>query len=291
MVYFLERVRLARLCREMVDIVPLETSQLIQMPYEQIVSLDKRLEDYLSSLPFFFKLDAESRRRSKPLETLYPTIPVMRYSITKAAHSRRCKLHQRFLLRQSHDPRYAYSRRACLESARVVLHGYEDLPGCGRSTSVAARMGMAMHYMHLALAVLVMDLCFNRKEADEAEIKAEVKAAFQTFQTASEKSPLLGRFLASLRDVLEKHKVCLTDSSTLTTAPVTSAADEADASAANFLDDVQMQYSEQDSSFGNQDIAFDATFDEFWEFASQSEPNPDSLSWDRLFSSLDTRPM
>ncbi len=41
MTYFLDRVRLAHLCREMVDIVPLETSKLKQTPYGHIIALDK----------------------------------------------------------------------------------------------------------------------------------------------------------------------------------------------------------------------------------------------------------
>jgi hypothetical protein len=111
----------------MADTLPQETYKLTKLPYEHILALDKKLEDFLSDLPFFFRLDAESRQQSKALETIYPKIPNLRYCITTAAHSKRCKLHQRFLLRQSWDPRYAYSRRACLESARAVIQIYADL--------------------------------------------------------------------------------------------------------------------------------------------------------------------
>lgn len=43
-------------------------------------------------------------------------------------------------------------------------------------------MGMVVHYTHLALVVMVMDLCFNRDEADEVQIKGEVKRALQMFE-------------------------------------------------------------------------------------------------------------
>lgn len=110
MTFFLEKIRLAHLCREMADNVPLETSKLMQLSYEYMVALDKKLEDFILSLPFFFRNDAESRQKSKGLESIYPRIPVLRYCVLTAAHSRQCKPHQKLLLRQSWDPRYAYSR-------------------------------------------------------------------------------------------------------------------------------------------------------------------------------------
>lgn len=200
MTLFLESLRLAHMCREMADIVPLETSKLMKMPYEQIRALDIKLQDFISSLTFFFKLEAESRRRSKPFETIYPKTPISRYCITVETHSRRCKLHQRFLLRQPVDPRYAYSRQGCLESVRIVVQAYEDLREHGHPSTVPELMGMAVHFTHLALVVMAMDLCFNREQADEAEAKAEVKAALQMFENARNASPLLDRFLSSLSD-------------------------------------------------------------------------------------------
>ena len=292
MTFFLERLRLAHLCREMADIVPLETSELMQVPYEQIISLDKKLQGFVSSLPFFFKLDAESRRKSKPLETMYPRILISRYCITTETHSRRCKLHQRFLLRQSVDPRYAYSRRACLESARAVIQGYEDLREHGSQSTVPELMGMAVHFTHLALLIMVMDLCFNRDEVDEAEVKAEVKAALQMFGDARNTSPLLGRFLSSLSDLLLQHKVHLTDPSSSTTNNVAGFAHEIMLDAfKNPSDDDQMQSTQLGLDIQDPGFALDPSFDEIWQTAMQGEPNPDSLTWDNLFSTLDSRPL
>ncbi|KAI1371645.1 hypothetical protein F4677DRAFT_435290 [Hypoxylon crocopeplum] len=290
MSFFLERVRLAHVCREVADIVPLETSKLLQMPYENIITLDERLKDFLSSLPFFFKLDAASRERSKPLEIMYPQIPIMRYSITNAAHSRRCKLHQRFLLRQSCDPRYSYSRQACLESARAVIYGYEDSPGYCSPSFVTARMGMAMHYTHLALVILVMDLCFNKNEADEVDIEEEVKTALQKFEDDKHISPLSNRFLSSLCDILQKHNVYLPDRPT-STINNTSGAYEPRPGTGGLSDDDQMQSTQLGEDILDPGVVLDTSFDEFWKFAVQSEPNLDSFTWDNLFSSLDSRPL
>ncbi|KAF3066418.1 hypothetical protein GL218_09118 [Daldinia childiae] len=286
MAFLLERIRLAHLCREVADIVPLETSKAMQMPYENIIALDKKLQDFILSLPFFFKTDPESREKSRRFETVYPYIPHMRYAITNAAHSRRCKLHQRFLLRQTHDSRYSYSRLACLASACAVIEGYEDPTEFDSPAYTTARMGLAMHYMHLALVVMVMDLCFNRHEVDEIQIKAKVRAAFQKFDDDRHISPLPSRFLRSLRDVLQKHEVYLTHQTVSTSENGTGAPGEINAGSFGLLHDIQMQ-----PELGIDEGGLDSSFDDFWQFASQSEMNPDSITWDNLFAALDTRPI
>ncbi|KAI0098417.1 hypothetical protein F4814DRAFT_433869 [Daldinia grandis] len=288
--FLLERIRLAHLCREVADIVPLETSKAMQMPYENIIALDKKLQDFTSSLPFFFKTDPESREKSRRFETVYPFIPHMRYAITNAAHSRRCKLHQRFLLRQSHDPRYSYSRLACLESACAVIEGYEDPTEFDSPAYTTARMGLAMHYMHLALVVMVMDLCFNRHEADGAEIKAKVRTAFQKFDDDRHISPLPSRFLSSLRDVLQKHEVYLTNQPIPRSENSAGIAGESNTGGSSLFHDVQMQ-PDLGLNMQTAEYGLDNSFDELWQFASQSEMNPDSITWDNLFAALDTRPI
>lgn len=288
MTYFLERIRLAHLCREIADAMPLEASKLEQMPYDNVIAIDKKLVDFISNLPFFFRLDPESRRQTKPLEALYPNIPLQRYCITRAAHSRRCKLHQRFLLRQSSDPRYAYSRRACVDSARAVISFYDGLSSDCSPWILTARMGIATHFMHLALGVLVMDLCFNKNEIDEVEIKAEVKAGLQMFEDTQHISPLLGRFLSSLRNLLQKHRVYLHDSRTSKTDSMIG---DANYNTYRAGDDHQMQFSQHGVDIDGQGINFDMSFDEFWHCACQNEPNPDLNTWDNLFSALDTRPL
>lgn len=344
MTFYLARVRLAHLCRELTDTIPLETSKLMQMPYEHIIALDKRLEDFLSSLPFFFRLDVESREQSKSLETMYPKIPMMRYCIATAAHSRRCRLHQKLLLRQSSNPRYAYSRQACLESARAVIQVYEDHRGGGDDSPhiATARMGIAVHFTHLALVVMVMDLCFNRGE-DEEERKAEVKAALQMLEHARDVSPLLSRSLDSLSEILQKHRVYLPDldleaagSTTTTTTTTTTTnpnhitgdpvqrmqTDDNDGHSLLHHDidiDIQTQPPpvEPDLDLAMNDDSdilanprsyltnIDAFFDDFHQIATTTDGDGDGetnldddahypvtypVTWDNLFSALDSRP-
>jgi hypothetical protein len=135
-----------------------------------------------------------------------------------------------------------------------------------------ARMGMAVHFTHLALVVLVMDSCFNRDETDEAEIKTEVKAALRMFESARDVSPLLGRSLSSLDDMLQKHNVHLNDTGTS-------------------RNDDQMQFTQHDPDLHLPGATLDTSLDQFWQIAVQSDPNLHSLAWNNLFSALDSRPM
>ncbi|KAI1841778.1 hypothetical protein JX266_012045 [Neoarthrinium moseri] len=210
MTFYLARVRLAHICRQMADTIPLETSALMRIPYDHIMVLDQKLEDFLCDLPFYLRLDNESRARSRVLETVFPKIPIMRYCIAAAAHSRRCRLHHRFLLRISSDPRCGYSRRACLASARAVVQCYHDAgggPDAPSPTTATARMAMAVHYTHLALVIMVMDLCFNKTEADHGQRRAEVKEALGMLEAARHVSPLVERSLNALHEVLRKHGI------------------------------------------------------------------------------------
>lgn len=283
MTIFLERIRLAHLCREIADTVPLETSKLLELPYEKIIALDGKMVDYILSLPFFFQLDPENRERTMAIENIYPIVPVLRYCIVTTVHSRRCKLHQRFLLRQTLDTRYEYSRHACLESARAVIQVYEDISQFHSPSTLMARMSKAVHITHLALAVLIMDLCFNRDKVDDAEIKEAVRTTLQRFEETRESSPLFARFLSSSNNILQKYKVNLGETS-LDTFPGTAFSSQG-------TDEPILDPSIPSPYIEHPGISFDSSLDDFWYMALQDEPDLDTVAWDSLFSELDSRPV
>lgn len=137
-----------------------------------------------------------------------------------------------------------------------------------------------------------MDLRFNRDEASEAEIKTEVKAALQMFEDAKNTSPLLRRFLSSLSDVLRKHKVHFTDPSAMRTNSIAGFTHEITLDTFNNPSDYdQMQYTQLGMEIQDQGIALETSFDESWQIAMQGEQSPDSLTWDNMFSTLDSRPL
>jgi hypothetical protein len=161
--------------------------------------------------------------------------------------------------------------------------------------AVSDGMGMAVHFTHLALVVLVMDLCFNRDAADSAEIKEELRSALQMFEGARNASPLLMRFLGSLEEVLGKYGVSVDDeeggsgSSSLPTNAnvIPGSVTEMNLDSFNGTSsEEQMQLDIQDPGF-----ALNTPFDELWMLAIQGEQTAGSIDWDNLFSALDSRPL
>lgn len=288
MTFFLERVRLAHICREVTDILPLETSKLVQIPYEQIIILDKKFQDFFSSLPFFFRVDSESRQKSKILEIVYTNIDTMRYCITTIAHSRRCRLHQKFLLRQSFNNRYAYSRKACLESARAIIQIHEDPPQMnGLRPKTKAQIGMAVHFIHLGLVVMVMDLCINKDVPCEEGSKEEVKATLEMLEGARNISPILGRSLDSLYDVLKKYNISLSANVSSDSKEVPETAPETEIGDFDPLYHVYMQ----STQLGLCELSPGTNFDGFSQnLTPPFETDLSLITWDNLFSAVDSRP-
>lgn len=126
MAFYFAGVRLAHVRRGMVDALPINTTKLLQLPYETVVNIDNKFNDFLSSLPFLLRSDTVSRERSRTLETVYPMIDIMRYCIMTAVHSRRCRLHQKFVVRVPSDQTCMYSMKVCMDSARMIIQGYKD---------------------------------------------------------------------------------------------------------------------------------------------------------------------
>ncbi|KAI0438328.1 fungal-specific transcription factor domain-containing protein [Xylaria telfairii] len=287
--FLLARIRLAHLSREYTDAIPLETSKLMGIPYEKIMSFDQKLKDFFMELPYFFRLDEISRQRSKHLETVYTKIPIMRYCILAAAHTRRCRLHQKFMIRTTSNSRYDYSRRACLESARAVIQLYEEPKADGELPLEMARMAMAVHYTHLALAIQVMDLCFNKSEADHNARKREVLITLEMLDGARTLSPLLNRSLNSVVEVLQKHQVLLSEDGLVGSNSQKSAQQPHEVNPYPF-ESAEVNPFQHDWETGEGTFAITPSINEFWQNANQFEMEFDSTTWDDLFSTLDSRP-
>jgi len=284
--FLLARIRLAHFSREYTDAIPLDTRKLIGAPYERIVSLDEKLGHFFTELPFFFRQDEESRQQSRHLEAVYKKVPMMRYCILAAAHTIRCRLHQKFLIRLSSNPRYEYSRRACLESARAVIQLYEEPKSDDNSLSILemARMAMAVYYTHLALVIQVMDLCFNKTKSDHDERKRELFVTLQKLEGARSISPLLNRSLDSLVEVLRKHQV---------QADWTSSTGDYQNHGGNpvTLEDGEMDALQNSTGMGEGSIPITPSINEFWQNVNQFDMEFDSATWDNFFSNLDSRPI
>lgn len=221
MSYFLQRIRLSEICRTIVDSIPRYLGDIDMVDYDQIIALDDQFEDLIKSFPVFFHLDEESRLLSRGTDHTFPHIATQRYLIHLGALNRRCKLHQPYLIRGFVESKYAFSRDVCLRSARTALEVNRVLEKTKTDLGCApARFGTVMHHVFMATVVLVMDLCFNKIEGQEAQRQAEVMRACRMLQEAKQDSVLSKMFLDPLMHILQKHRaLVLSDQKSLSFTP------------------------------------------------------------------------
>ncbi|KIW89032.1 uncharacterized protein Z519_10517 [Cladophialophora bantiana CBS 173.52] len=295
MSYYIQRIKLADICRSVVDVMPLSSLELGTVNYQDVVTLDRKFEAFFQELPSFFKVDEYHLRESEPVMRRYPQMQVQRYALGMIGHTRRCKLHQPFLIRRSVERHYDYSREISLKSARSVIRmkGLLQLDEPGNFMAVIARHTGVVYHIFMATIVLVMDLCFNEAAAgeDDAARKAEVAEACKTLEDAKSQSRMAHEFLESLMDVLRKHKVRLHGIN----GPLAGDAAEQQAQQSlqpQILADPGGQQAprpcdnwtpEEDGQHHLSD------FDEIWKDYVELGPKMGMPGWDSLFSDLDSR--
>ncbi|KIW11166.1 hypothetical protein PV08_10466 [Exophiala spinifera] len=288
MSYYIQRIKLADICRSVIDVMPLFSVSVTSIDYQQIIELDGKFEAFLNDLPTFFKVDEKSRRESEAITRKNSYIKVQRYSLGMVARTRRCKLHQPFLIRRSVESHYTYSREISLTSARCVIQLRRMAEEEFDSTALAhAKMTGVVYHVFMATIVLVMDLCFNRSEGDDDKRKAEVTEACTILEEAAGQSSLAREFLDSLMDILRKHKVHLhpihPEAASKTKIKQTPS-QNAPSFAVPQAEVLHNFFPAQDTGRN-----YMSDFDSIWEDYIQLGPNMDMPEWDNLFADLDSR--
>ncbi|KIY02593.1 uncharacterized protein Z520_01058 [Fonsecaea multimorphosa CBS 102226] len=299
MSYYIQRIKLADICRSVVDVMPLSSLELGTVDYQDVIRLDRKFESFLQELPSFFKVDEYNLRASEPVLRRYPQIQIQRFALGMIGHTRRCKLHQPFLIRRAVQRHYDYSREISLKSARSVIRMKAVLEPneSGNLTARVAKHTGVVYHIFLATIVLVMDLCFNKaaEGEDDAARKAEVVEACKMLEEAKSQSRMAQEFLGSLMDVLRKHKVRL---HAAPHPPAPGVAMEPPSQQQQPLqpqipvDPVAQQPPESyDNPWPSEDIGqhYLSDFDEIWKEYVELGPMISMTGWDSLFSDLDSR--
>lgn len=211
--YFLQRVRLAEICRTVVDSLP-PLGMTENANYEQVILLNGKFEDLIRNLPACFRLDQASELYTTPQLTLQG------YLIHLGIYTRRSRLHQPFVVAGFSDPKYKFSRNACLDSSRAVLQicfrleeQKEDLE------LIPARLATVVHHVFMAAIVLVMDLCSTKVEGIEEQRQAEVTRACRLLDGLKQDSAMAAKLAQPLMEVLQKHKEKLQQSQSSAVPP------------------------------------------------------------------------
>ncbi|KIX01087.1 uncharacterized protein Z518_10153 [Rhinocladiella mackenziei CBS 650.93] len=189
---FIQRVKLADLCREIVDTMPSMFLESQEPAYGVVLALDDKLQTYLKQLPVFFQLDPISIQESRSICKERPHIAWQRLGVHVSLHARLCRLHRPYHLRGSTDPKYAYSRATCVRSAHTILELRRSMDDMAPLAGVRpARFWVIMHHVFMAALTLATDVSFN-PDAPEAEAqKAKVMVAYQMLERSREESSAL----------------------------------------------------------------------------------------------------
>ena len=211
MSYFLQRIRLAHICREFTDQVPFSGSDPEEISYHHVLEVDAKLVKFMGELPPYFRLDGASLGELVPVDSkTAPGIITQKYIFHSLINARRCKLHLHYMVRGTTDPTYARSREMCLQAARMIIKierllETEDLP------FVLTRLKSCglIYCIVMAIIVLLLDICFHKDAVNTELRKAEIVDACSILEEARGQSAMAEKLLDSLMSILPKHQVSL----------------------------------------------------------------------------------
>ncbi|OQD86979.1 hypothetical protein PENANT_c006G11183 [Penicillium antarcticum] len=207
----LQRIRLATLCREMVDALPSILLDTQEPEYEVILALDKKCHECFEKMPDFYQMNSESIQRNQDICKERPYITWQRINFHFSVHTRLCRLHRHYHLEGMTNPKYAYSHSACIRSAQAVLElrrAMDDIdPEDG---GYPARFWRVAQHVFLAALILATDVSFNPNAPDAEARKTKVLAAYKTLEKSKQESGSLiegvQRNMQTLMSTLQKQQ-------------------------------------------------------------------------------------
>ncbi|KAI1358177.1 hypothetical protein F5Y08DRAFT_125380 [Xylaria arbuscula] len=214
---FIQRIRLAEICREMADARSPGLLGVDITDFDTVSSLDLLFEKALAEMPPSLRMDA----------AIPPDAPLhlaqQRDLILACFNFRRARLHRPFLLHDTDNPLHEVSRRQCLASARAVLYMSSKLLEEPRAGDVgqsfgyplANRAGLVISAMFTACAILALNagLLYSRTKGDgdrcgeASKLHAEIASACRVLAKAGEKSVFAANLVRNLVGVLKQYSV------------------------------------------------------------------------------------
>ena len=195
--YFLQRIRLAEICRKFTDRAPLVTSSPNTASYSDIMDVDVELNAFINDIPSFFRLDGDNLVESSQHNSRRASgIATQRYMLNSLIHTQRCKLHIPYLIRSSVNPVYASSRKFCIQSACLIIQAElqlekESLP----FVHIRLKFSGLLYEVFMASIVLLLDMCLNKTAEQQEARRVEVAEAFRILGNARDQSPTAANFL------------------------------------------------------------------------------------------------
>ncbi|MCJ1434706.1 hypothetical protein MMC27_004075 [Xylographa pallens] len=145
--------------------------------YEDIMKLDQDYREAYANIPPHLRLECLEDSLLDPIATL-----MMRFNLSVLYNKGQCVLHRRFLSRARDNPRYAHSRRTCVDSSMQLLNHqatlhYESRPGRRLHSMKWYINSLTAHDFLLAATLVCLDLWYTA----EAEIIGQCSGDFQVW--------------------------------------------------------------------------------------------------------------
>ncbi|KAL6878146.1 hypothetical protein HDV57DRAFT_128118 [Trichoderma longibrachiatum] len=207
--YFVQRIRLAEVCRALLDRAPLGTPTSESSVYKGILEADAKLNQFMREAPDFLSLEC-SHLDNLPITDprRSPFITAQRYMLNLLLHRQLCKIHLPYLAQGTVDPAYAYSRDVCLRSARVVFELDHQLQGeCLPFFNSRLRLAMVLRSLFLASIALVLNACLTGDAEDAGEGEDEIAGAWKILHEAQGQFPPAAKLLELSIQILRKYKI------------------------------------------------------------------------------------
>ena len=152
--YMIAKARIAVVFGDIVE----HTSSLRPCSYDDVTKLDEQLREARAAIPLHLRQRPMEESRMDPANLI-----IQRYSLELLYHKSQCVLHKPFLARARTHPRYAHSRRTCVDSSLKVMHHQAVLhrETCSQGSLRYVKWSMVSLMSHdflLAAMIVALDL-------------------------------------------------------------------------------------------------------------------------------------
>ena len=209
MSYFLQRIRLAEICRDLTDKAPLANLRKGLSWHDEAMQAETKLQQFIQNLPAFFLLGGNNTAGVAQADIRdAPGIVVQRYVLNSLLYAQRCKLHIKDLGPDLAQPNRVHSREICLDSARHIIKteqllAEEDIP----FSLIRLKFSGVLYCVFMASVVLLLNICLNKRLAKDNAHIMEVAEALSVIEEAVEQSERAVKLLDLLKAVAHKYHV------------------------------------------------------------------------------------
>ncbi|KAF4969501.1 hypothetical protein FSARC_3287 [Fusarium sarcochroum] len=211
MSFFFLRIKLAEICREIVDTLPPMLNDVHESDYNVILELDKKLQDLANSLPEFCRLDSESIERTKGICEKRPYIHWQRIGLHLGIHARLCRLHRPYHLEAYSNLAYSYSRTTSIQSAYRVLELRRLMDDAGAASNFRPeRFWVILQHVTTAALTLAVDVSSHPEAPNTEALREKVLAAHETLNRSRKNAQSLikgiGKNMEQIVGTLQKKR-------------------------------------------------------------------------------------